>query len=314
MNKLQCAIIVLAICIASCSSESSLNNFAVQKDLNKTILQSTAAIKSQSEWAYASLQNQKIEPTIVERLNIWNTNATRVKELSAVIINHIHELQQKLISKAGFDPFADINERPAPARDVVRKVFMELKEGQLLHEKLALYKHELLNISQSIRDTFANKLFITGTEQVGAEGAFSNRYFNSTLADALSMLNKFENEVVIAENQVARFCNQQVYSPNWQIFFDSYAIVATPARQQVKPGEQMEIQASISIFTNMAKPVFEFAGEKVPFGEQGTSIYQFKAPSKPGVYTVPVRGTYISQRGDVQTLEAEVKYTVVSPQ
>jgi hypothetical protein len=308
MNKLHCAIIALAICIASCSDNR--NNFALQKELNKSIVQSNAAIRSQSEWVYESMEKKMLDPEKSVQLGEWNARAAKVKELSLAILKHISELKQELINKAGFDPFDDSNKKSGPAGDVVRKVFSELKEGQLLHEKLAIYKHDLLYISDDIRGTFTGKLSITGTDQVSNEQAFTNRYFNSTLADALSMLNKLENEVAIAENQVARFCNERIFMPDGYIFFDTYASVVVPSARTVKPGEKIEFLAALTAFPRIAMPAFVFAGQEVSIGEEGSAVYQIKAPLKPGVYTMPVQITYVTQRGDTHVIQQNVEYTV----
>lgn len=312
------ALITIVVLLNACSGDNNGNEQFSLKQVNKSLTESSAFIKSQSDAIYQLLERKIINQASASAAGPWRQHAAEARQLSDSMRTHINNLKERLINRAQFDPFSDEKQSYRSASDVVAKLFKEQKEGQLLHEKLAMFKRNLLDLNDEIRAAFYNGLSITGSDQVSKPSVFTNKYFNGSVAGALSTLNRIENEINIAENKLTVFCNDKTLIPDGQIFFDTYSAIVSQSAYTLKPGEELQIVASLSAFPKAAMPAITFDGqpERIPISDPtdnetpGAATHRFKVPVKPGEYSIPVRVHYVTQNGQQHIVEKIVRYVV----
>lgn len=298
-------ILSVILVFASCAGKKD-NNIIFLQEVNKSLEQSNHAIRLSTESYYHLLENKSTDMTTARQAREWLPKAKTIRNLSDSMAKHINNLEKSLVNEAGFDPFINTSEPPGNA--TVAHVFYEHKEGQLLHEKLALYKRNILGIDHSINNSLSDRLQITGSDQVSSTDAFIKKYFNGSLAEAIVMLNKIENEIRITEEMITRFFNEKVGVMIER--FDIYSTIIGQNTTIAKPGDQIEINAGIGAYSRASRPSVFIDGKLIAMNEEGFAVSSFKAPMKSGINRVPVKILYTDQNGIERIVEKIVEYTV----
>ncbi|HEX2628830.1 MAG TPA: hypothetical protein VHM26_07460, partial [Chitinophagaceae bacterium] len=306
--------IIMMIGIYSCSSGNSEGDITLLKEVNNSLLRSNEATILSTNNITESLKDKTKRPETSERAIKWLSKAEAIRRLTDSIIQDIKRIKSDLIDEAGFDPLKE--EKPNSAKQSVQHIFNEHKEGQLLHEKLALYKRNLISIDthQIFRREITDRITITGTDMINKESSFAHRYFNTTVMGAITMLNKIENDVRITENKLTALCHEQTaFIDNYDHY--SYKAIISQNANIVKPGDKMQIFAGIGAFSIKAKPVVLIEGREIPLTENAYARYDFKASSTPGIYRIPVQIKFIDPVFGKEVIVTEtVEYKVKSDQ
>jgi len=316
MVRLLPAMFIIMICMYSCSPGNDEGNITLLKEVNKSLLQYNEATKISTANIISSLEYKTRRPETSERATTWLANATTIKKLTDSILLHIGRIKSDLIEEAGFDPLKEDN--PKSAKQAVDHIFKEHKEGQLLHEKLALYKKDVLAFALKGDSVFQNNIrsmiSITGTDMVSNENSFANKYFNTTALGAITMLNKIENDILTTENKLIVICHQQTAIVDEYDHYAYKAIISQSANI-VKPGDNMQIFAGIAAFSIKAKPIVRIEGREIPLTPEAYAEYNFKASFQPGTYRVPVQIKYIDPaQGKEVIIKETIEYKVKSDQ
>jgi hypothetical protein len=298
------SILFIVLSIAGCAGKKD-DNIVFLQEVNKSLEQSNQSIRMTSQLNYCYLENKKMEPMIADRAIKWSSKAKAILYLSDSMSKHINDLEKSLINEAGFDPFIDQN-KPS-GNDIVAHVFYEHKEGQLLHEKLALYKRNVLAVDDSIARDFTSQLQIIGSDQITTTDAFIKKYFNGSLAEAIVMLNKIENEIRITEDKLIDFCENTTHVLTHEFVYHSPMVIQSTTI--AAPGEKITIDAGIGSFSPEAKPTITIDGKKVSGGDEGHVSFEIDA-GKPGEHAVRVVINYYDQSGVQKEYTRMVKYTV----
>ncbi|HEX2628832.1 MAG TPA: hypothetical protein VHM26_07470 [Chitinophagaceae bacterium] len=311
MLRLLMSMVITIISMYSCSSGNDDSNITLLKEVNNSLLQSNRITKLSTDNTLESLENKTRRPETSERATKWFSKALVVKKLTDNIITHIERLKSGLSEEAGFNP---LREEFKPAREAVHHVFNEHKEGQLLHEKLALYKWDLLAIDSTISKIMANDVLIPGIDMISKEESFTDKYFNTTLLGAITMLNKIECDIRFTENKFTVFCNEQISILS--MYLDNFPI-STPLVGQsatvVKPGQPITITAGIGEYSLMLKPSVKIGNTDIPINSNKFSEYELKTPSEAGDYTTLVTVQYLDPiTGKMVEFKKTIKYTVLS--
>lgn len=306
MVRFLCAAVIIA-CLYSCSSGND-GGITLLKEVNSSLIRSNQITTFSTENIYQSLEDKIKKPESSDRASRWFPKAKKIRKLTESILQDVKRIKSDLIEEAGFDPLKE--EKPESAKEAVDYIFKEHKEGQLLFQKLALYKKDMLAVEPLMEEYIRTAVIVTGIDSLGTTGSFIDKYFKNTLLDAITMLNKIENDILITENKLTGMCNDNVgVGCNLGIVF--YKVLIGQNSNVVRPGEKMQIRAGLGHYEVELKPVISIAGKHIPLNEIGFSQYDFNASSKPGFYSLPVQIKFFDHiTGEEVTIQETVKYTV----
>lgn len=109
---------------------------------------------------------------------------------------------------------------------------------------------------------------------------------------------------------IARYCDYRTQDETDH--FTVFAPLININRSFVKPGEVIRITAGIGSFSVLAKPGITIAGNAVPLVASSFAYYEFKAPSRPGKYSIPIKLEYYKPDGSKALNEQDITYMVGS--
>ena len=136
-------------------------------------------------------------------------------------------------------------------------------------------------------------------------------YFHMTpTVAAVTILDKFENDIKNSESQVVEFCHKKIGAV--KIIYDKFQAIASQSSEYLMPGQELTITGGVGAFSSAAQPTVSVDGSSVPLGPDGTALYKTNVGG-PGSYSKKVNITFKKPNGEMATLEKEIKYTVGSP-
>ena len=107
---------------------------------------------------------------------------------------------------------------------------------------------------------------------------------------------------------IAHYCDYRTQDETDH--FTVFAPLINISRSIVKPGEAIEITAGIGGFIVLAKPGITIAGNRVPVLSSSIAQYEFKAPRRPGKYSIPIALEFYKPDGSKALNEQVVTYEV----
>lgn len=278
----------------SCSSSN--DHSTIFKALDEGLNTSSKTIKRESEFLYSALEERRIDPATAYRGDIWEPKAVLLKSRSSQILSYINNIKASLKND-----------------EDIKLVFQKNEEAKKIHDSLNSYKRDILKIDTLINEEFANKLNLLplASDSTLSRDEFNGRYFkNASASEAIALLTKLENNVIITENRIAVFCLEQI--PSRGDYFTMYSAIVAPSSTQVKAGEEIEIMAGVGAFSIWAKPNILINGNNIALSEDGIAHYKFKASNKSGKHNVIVKIDFTDQDGRQQTITKDLTYNVLN--
>lgn len=271
-------------------------------------MNSNMIINKATASVYLELQQKAEDPVTAYRANIWHPKAIEVQTKTKDIISYLEGLKEQLKNKAGLadSDYSIDNDNKKAVRRLLKKRSTEM------YEKLIQYKSALLAIDSNIYTTFSDKIILTrqsfDTLKVKKKDIFQTFFEDVPTIGALTIISQFQTNAKITENRIATFCNNKVSKVD---YFTSYSAIIGQSSNAVEAGEMLEITAGVGYFSvKEAKPEIVFGGKKIDLDETGVAVYNFKAPSIPGKYVVPVKINFTGQDGTQQLITKDVEYVV----
>jgi hypothetical protein len=278
--------------LLSCSS--SKDHSTIFKALNEGLNNSSKTIKRESEFVYSALEEKRKDPATAYRGDIWEPKALLLKSRSSQIISYIRNITASLKND-----------------EDVQLVFQKNEEGKKLYDTLNSYKKDILKIDLLIHEEFGNNLNflpLSGDSTLSKD-EFDKKYFrNASISEAIALLSKLENNVVITENRIAVFCLEQI--PSHGDDYTMYSAIVAQSSSHAKAGEELEIIAGVGAFTRRGNPVILINDKNIPISEDGTAHFKFKALNEAGEHRMRVRIEFTDQDGKKQWIIKEVVYSV----
>jgi hypothetical protein len=117
-------------------------------------------------------------------------------------------------------------------------------------------------------------------------------------------------DIALSAQMIARYCDYRTQDETDH--FTVFAPLININRSFVKPGEVIRITAGIGSFSVLAKPGITIAGNAVPLVASSFAYYEFKAPSRPGKYSIPIKLEYYKPDGSKALNEQDITYMVGS--
>jgi gliding motility-associated protein GldM len=304
--------LVLTALLALNVSAEILNAF---KTVNNSLVAASSTLDNKNKNIFSAFQSALSDASTHERAAIWEPNAQKAQTQANLMVAYIDGLKQRVLNAAQYSTKTNkYNESDLEAP--TRVMTDPGKAGDSLRIALQNYKNALLSIDPAIGKEFANSLpidlTIPTTTNTANKNNWSASYFYMTPAvAAITILNKFENDVKNSEAMVVDYCYQQVGAV--EKVFNSYQPLVGQSSNYLMPGQELTITAGIGAFNAESRPVISIDGASVPLNAQGVAEYKMTAGGT-GSYTKNVVISYFNQATGKQEQQAyPLTYTVGSP-
>jgi hypothetical protein len=268
--------------------------------INEGLIRSFSSIQDNTDLAYASLLQRKYDVHTRYDAEKWLPIALRGKEATSSIFDYIESLKTEL---------GQSHQLPA-------------ERTKALFDSLIQYKHSLAATLADSLDTAGH--FIKPIRQdffrhFPLLPLLSDTLFNETRFKAwadttfdidpvitLLALNKLKIDVALSAQMIAHFCDYQTRDE--ADYYTMFAPLINLNSSIVRPGEVVEVKAGIGAYTNGTEVTI--GGRLTHLNEHGLAFYEFKAPSRPGKYSIPIRLEFYKPDGSKALNEQVVTYEV----
>jgi hypothetical protein len=282
------------ILISACSNNAQNDSFKIQI-LNSGIEASNSLIRDQTFALYKLLDKKLNDQETKERVTIWVPKALMIKKYSDSMRAFIDSLKNDLANSNNDEGLESETNDKVP----------------LLYNKLTNYKRDILSVDPELFEIFKNKIVaitIDFDSSSHSERDFAKSFFDGASKKmSLGILDKFENNINIAEFKTVTFCN---YKSDMIIeTMTSFSTLIGQTTTHAKPGEFIEITAGVGEFCGRCNPKININGVSIPV-TNGAAEYKFKAANKPGKYSVPVVINFVDESGREMYKKQNVTYIV----
>lgn len=274
---------IITLLFSACTDKS--NNVEVIKALEENLKRSNNSINMSSTSIMRTLEDKTTGSATKERADYWFPKVKQVVKISSDMYSYLEELKKA----------EGINSEKA-------------KE---LFTLLLKYKEDILSVDSEIRVEFLES-FPLSLAAYNTDKIFYNTLFKkSTSFLTSSILTKFQNDIAVAENKIAIFCNQKTGLINDSDLFNYYSILVGQNSSILKPGDELEIKAGIGSFSKAALPRININGKNVELGDEGYALFKVKVSQIPGKNKIPVSIKYFNIATDKEDVRIiNVEYTV----
>jgi gliding motility-associated protein GldM len=302
--------LVLTALLALNVSAEILNAF---KTVNKSIDNANNVLTNNNNNIYTSFAEKLADPKTAVKAQEWKPKADRARELARKTFDHIEELKERIKKEAGYKPGIKDSIGYISNLDASTRVMDKQGEGEKLKNELTQLKKDLLAIDPEIAKEFQNKLPIDVSTPKSEAGNMSNSwttaYFHMTPAiAAVTILNKFQNDVKTSENQIVTYCHNKIGEV--AVRFDKYGFVGGLSSTYLMPGEKLTVRAALGATSSGAVPTILINGKPVSANADGIAETEFPV-SGSGSVNVLIR--YKDQDGIEREIPRKLEYTVGQP-
>ncbi len=280
---------------SSCD-DNSKSDLAVFEATTKSLEQSSKTISDITADHRKQLFDRLNDLRTSQQAAVWQPKAARVSELAISTIKYISTLKSQLIGKS--DNF-----------QVVHKVFIQQNKGEELHRQLRNFMDSIYTVDPSYAELMRDKFDYLDSAKYN-DKEFTEAFFNHiSIAGALTLLAKMENDILNMENKLITYCYYHVGS--FSCGMDYFYPLISVSTICVKSGENIEITAGIGSFSQASQPTVMIDGKLFLTDENGVIAYKFKTPLKAGKYSKPVKLEYTKSDGTAESITKNIEYTVI---
>jgi gliding motility-associated protein GldM len=302
--------LVLTALLALNVSAEILNAF---KTVNRSIDNANGVLAQNNDVIYSSFKEKLADPKTAVKAQIWSPLADQAHSLTRKVYDDIESLKEKIKAAGGFKPGAKDSIGFESNLDASTRVMDKEGEGEKLKVELAKLKQDLLNINPEIGKEFANKLpidlNIPKSETGNTNNSWTTAYFHMTPAiAAITILNKFQNDVKSSENQIVTYCHNKIGEV--AVRFDKYGFVGGLSSSYLMPGEKLKVYAALGATSSGASPSISINGKPVSTDADGIASSEFPV-SGSGAVNVVIR--FKDQDGLDKTITKTLDYSVGQP-
>ncbi len=307
--------LVLTALLALNVSSEILHAFKV---VDNSLLNSNGVINGANATISSSLAEQEKDPSKAEKVKIWRPRAEAAISLAAKMVASIDNYKKELKEASGLKMEDGKEEYKEDDLDAPTRLFGsaegEKGYGKKLYGELEKYLSDLAN---TVPDTVRKKLpkfpldLTVPTEGEGAKSndPWTNTYFHMTPSvAAITILSKFQNDVLRSSNVVADYCQAQIGKV--EVILDKFEILTSQSSTYLLPGQTLEIKAGIGAFSSAAKPTISIGGSSQVANDSGFARYTTQVSGGTGG-EVPISVSFKDPNtGQVMTKTTKVSYTV----
>jgi gliding motility-associated protein GldM len=302
--------LVLTALLALNVSAEILNAF---KTVNTSIDNANKVLVGNNNAIYTSFAEKVSDPKTKAKAEIWKPKADQAAMLAKNAVDQIEQLKAKIKKESGLKEGSKDSLGYESNLDGPTRVMEKHGEGPKLHAALTKLKKDFLAIDPEIEKEFQHKLPIdlsTPKSQTGNKNpSWTTNYFSMTPAiAAITILNKFQNDIRNSENQIVSFCHNKIGEV--AVRFDKYGFVGGLSSSYLMPGEKLKVYAALGATSSGAAPNITINGRPVAANADGIAETEFPVS---GSGTVNVVIKYQDQDGIERTITKPLEYTVGQP-
>ena len=302
--------LVLTALLALNVSAEILNAF---KTVNRSIDNANNVLTANNKIIYTSFAEKATKPESREMAEKWKPKADKVKQLADNMVGRIETLKTKIREYGGFVAGKKDSLGWESNLDASTRLMDNEKEGEKLEKELTQLKAEMLNVDPEIKAEFASKLPIDLSYPESKTGNKSNSwttsYFHMTPGiAAVTILNKFQNDIRASENQIVTFCHNKIGEV--VVRFDKLGFVGGLSSSYLMPGEKLTVYAALGATSSGSAPQISINGKPVALNADGIAETDF-AVGGSGAANVVIN--YKDQAGVLKTITKKLEYTVGQP-
>ncbi len=302
--------LVLTALLALNVSAEILNAF---KTVNKSIDNANLVLKNNNDVIYSSFNEKIHDPKTAAKAQLWKPKADQAAVLSKKMFDRIEELKLRIKKASGFVEGAKDSLGYEANLDGPTRVMDKEGEGAKLQAELAKVKKDFLAIDPEIAKEFATKLPIDVSVPESQTGSKHNdwttNYFHMTPAiAAITILNKFQNDVKNSENQIVTYCHNKIGEV--AVRFDKYGFVGGLSSSYLMPGEKLKVYAALGATSSGAAPSISINGKPISANADGIAETEFPVAGS-GTVNVVIR--YKDQDGIDKVITKPLEYIVGQP-
>jgi gliding motility-associated protein GldM len=301
--------LVLTALLALNVSSEILNAFKV---VDNSLINSNAVINTSNTNISSTLEAQGKKPELAEKVGIWKPKADEAIRLANNLAANIELLKDSLKKEAGLKLVDGKPEFKEDDLEAATRIFTIKGEGPKLQASLSDFATKVTNIIPTDKRAGLAKIPIDVTvpkTQNANLKTWTDAYFHMTpTVAALTILSKFQNDVLRSGNIVADYCLSQIGKV--EVILDKFEILTSQNTNYLLPGQQLEIRAGIGAFSSKAKPTISINGVSQVANDSGFARYTTTVSGGTGA-NVPITVSFKDPNtGLVTTKTTSVSYTV----
>ena len=171
---------------------------------------SNNAITSQNISLMKSLEKKLADPATSQKAVYWFPRAKLVHEKSNEMIAYIDSLKYQLIAEAGAIMINGKQSFRENDFNAVLNLFDKKEKGEELKKRLLKFDEDVLAIDSMFKTIISTTVRLKDPSENAAK-TFTDTFFgNIPAVAALAILDKFQNDIRIVENELIGFCNNKI--------------------------------------------------------------------------------------------------------
>ncbi|MES2646902.1 MAG: GldM family protein [Bacteroidota bacterium] len=304
--------LVLTALLALNVSSEILNAFKV---VDNSLISSNGVINTSNSTIASSLEAQGKKPELADKVAIWKPKADAAIKMANGLSASIETLKKQLKVEAGLEMVDGVEQFKEDDLEAATRLFGVKGEGSKLQASLAAYAKNVAEIIPADKRATLPKLPIDvsmpKTQNANLKN-WTDAYFHMTpTVAALTILSKFQNDVLRSGNIVAEHCQNQIGKV--EVILDKFEILTSQNTNYLLPGQTLEIKAGIGAFSSNAKPTVSINGVSQVANDSGFARYTTQVSGGSGG-NVPISVSFKDPNtGQVMTKSTSVAYTVGVP-
>jgi gliding motility-associated protein GldM len=304
--------LVLTALLALNVSNEILNAFKV---VDNSLLSSNGIINGANTTITDGLSEQAKKPELQAKVAIWKPRAEAAIAQANKMAETIEGIKKQLKAQSDLKTVDGKEVYKEDDLDAPTRFFIKEGEGKKLQAALQKYMADLEAIvPKEDQKTPMPKLPIdisVPATQNAANKTWEDAYFHMTPSvAAITILSKFQNDVLRSGNLVANYCQEQVGKV--AVVLDKFEILTSQSSSYLLPGQPLEIKAGIGAFSSAAKPTISINGVSQVANDSGFARYTTTAAGSGA--NIPVSVSFKDPNsGNVITKNTTVSYTVGQP-
>jgi len=267
---------------------------------NESIVSSNSLIEEYNKSIYEVFSEKLHNMSDKPKADIWAPKAGVVREQSRLARLYTERLRTQL-TKA-----VTLND------DTRTSLFLHLLECkrnsiQALHpEEFSDNPYLQKYILKAQIDFWKTLPVLKGFIDSSVQKAWIDSSFNTTI-DA-TFLNKLDNDLLVAENKLIRFCLSNTYSLTHP--YNQFATIAVLNSKNLKHGQQLQVTAGVGSFSEASAPKIYINDKLVALNSNSVAEYSFIPPNKPGKHSVKVSIHFTMPDGTNAIKEQNLEYFI----
>jgi gliding motility-associated protein GldM len=303
--------LVLTALLALNVSNEILNAF---KTVDESLQSSNTVINGSNKLIQSSMEEQGKKAELAARVAIWKPKADSAIAMANSMNSYIETVKKALKNASGLEIIDGVEVYKEDDLEAATRLLDVEKKGDTLYNNLKAFASNLMAVLPAENQKKVNlpiDLNIPKSKNRG-NNTWTRAYFHmAPTVAAITILSKFQNDVLRSGNVVAEYCQSQVGKQ--EVILDRFEVLTSQNSTYLLPGQTLEVKAGIGSFSSAAKPTITINGVSQLANDSGFARYTTTINGGAGG-TIPVKVSFKDPNtGLISEKVSEVRYTVGQP-